>query len=75
MVELDYDLCDFPIPYQNKDCIKNWFDFNDSTISPILPGKLQSQFGGSSENAYILIYRRKTPSDVKLSSPEVPLYW
>jgi len=75
VVELDFDMCDFPIAYQNKDCIYNWFDFNDSTVTPILPGKLQSQFGGSSENAYILMYRRKMPADIKIPIPEVPSYW
>jgi hypothetical protein len=39
--------------------VSNWFDFNDSTVTPILPGKLQNQFGGTRENAYMLIYRQK----------------
>jgi len=53
----EYDECDFPIPYSDKRLALNWFDFNDSTVTPILPGKLQSQFGGSNESAYMLVYR------------------
>lgn len=32
---------------------------NDSSVQPITVNRLQKQFGGSSENAYILIYRRR----------------
>jgi hypothetical protein len=28
------------LPYSEKRCIEGWFDFNDSTVTPILPGKL-----------------------------------
>ena len=57
-VELDYDNCDFPIPYSCPSLTHNWFDFNDSSVTPILPGKLASMFGGSGQtNAYILVYR------------------
>lgn len=41
-VEYDFDQCDFPLPYSHKRLIEGWFDFNDSTVTPILPGKLQS---------------------------------
>ena len=60
-IELNYDECDFPLPYSEKRCIEGWFDFNDSTVTPILPGKLQSMYGNGSggENAYILVYRQK----------------
>ena len=46
-VELDYDLCDFPIAYSKASLAHNWFDFNDSSVTPILPGKLAAMFGGS----------------------------
>ncbi|CDW84271.1 ubiquitin carboxyl-terminal hydrolase 40 [Stylonychia lemnae] len=58
-VEYNYDECDFPIPYSDRRLINNWYDFNDSQVTPLLPGKLQSQFGGSSENAYMLVYRQR----------------
>lgn len=50
-------MCDFPIAYSKVDLIKNWFEFNDSTVTSILPGTLQSTFGGSGGSAYMLIYR------------------
>lgn len=51
----------------------HWFDFNDSSVSPILSGniffastgthvlteEIASQYGGKSECAYMIIYRRK----------------
>ena len=63
-IEYDYDECDFPIPYSERRLVEGWFDFNDSSVTPILPGKLQSQFGNGngSENAYILVYRQKKMS-------------
>jgi hypothetical protein len=41
-VVYDYDECDFPLPYSEKRLIENWYDYDDSTVTPILPGKLQS---------------------------------
>ena len=38
--ELDYTKCDFPIPYSDIELGKHWFDFNDSTVTPIMPGQL-----------------------------------
>jgi hypothetical protein len=59
--------------------IEGWYDFNDSTVSPILPGKLQSQFGNaSSENAYILVYRQKKMCSELVANkqqPEIPQYF
>lgn len=62
--------------------VEGWYDFNDSGVTPILPGKLQSQFGGSSENAYMLVYKQKKLVDQsesligeKQKRPEVPQYW
>lgn len=57
-VELDYDLCDFPVAYSKPSLVQNWFEFNDSTVRPIMPGTLQNTFGGNSDNAYMLIYRQ-----------------
>ena len=80
VVEYDYDLCDFPIQYSEKRLIEGWFDFNDSCVSPILPGKLQSQFGNGSsgESAYILIYRQKKMcAEIAQANakPNIPEYW
>ena len=57
--DLNYDMCDFPIPYSCPELATNWFDFNDSTVRPIMPGTLQTMFGGTSANAYMLIYRQR----------------
>jgi hypothetical protein len=79
-IEYNYDECDFPLPYSEKRLIEGWYDFNDSSVTPILPGKLQSQFGNGSggENAYILIYRQKKMcQDIakEKSKPTYPDYW
>ena len=58
-VELDFDLCDFPVAYSKEDLVKNWFEFNDSTVTAIMPGTLQNTFGGHSGSAYMLIYRQR----------------
>lgn len=54
-----FDDLEFPIPFKNNDLAKNWFDFNDSMVKPISVNRIQKQFGGSNESAYILIYRQK----------------
>lgn len=51
-----FDETDYPIPYTNKQLLDRWFDFDDSNVVPIQGGRLQTQFGGGRENAYILIY-------------------
>ena len=33
--ELDYDSCDFPIAYSDKRLVEDWFEFNDSHVTPI----------------------------------------
>lgn len=60
--ELDFSMCDFPLPYSRQDLVQNWYQFNDSTVTPIQPGVLQSKFGGNNHdgNAYMLVYRQKT---------------
>ena len=57
--EFDYNMCDFPISYKDKSAAKNWFEFNDSTVTPIMPGTLQKGFGGNSTSAYMLVYRQR----------------
>ena len=69
-------MCDFPIPYSSPELATNWFDFNDSTVRPIMPGTLQTMFGGTSANAYMLIYRqRKISRGEGLKKPKTPDYW
>lgn len=69
MVELDFTKCDFPIPYSEKRLVEDWFEFNDSSVTPIYPGILQSKFGGNNSDgsAYMLVYRSKqmNPADKK----------
>lgn len=73
-VEMDFDLCDFPIPYSEKRLVQNWFEFNDSTVTPIMPGTLQSTFGGHRGSAYMLIYRQRKLQET-LKPAEIPGYW
>jgi len=53
--------------------VQRWFDFNDSTVRPIFPGTLQTMFGGTSANAYMLVYRQRKLNAVQ--KPAVPDYW
>jgi hypothetical protein len=64
---MDFDECDHPIPYNNKELSKNWFVFDDTSVLPIRVGKLRKQFQ-SNENAYMLFYIRKT----ELINPSLP---
>ena len=55
---LDFSKCDYPIPYSHPRLIENWYDFNDSGVTPIQGGTIQSKFGGAHDgNAYMLVYR------------------
>jgi ubiquitin C-terminal hydrolase len=65
---LNFDDCDHPIEYLNKDLSKNWFDFNDTSITPIRVGRIQKQFQ-SSESAYVLFYMKKNVSVNKVIAP------
>lgn len=40
IIELDYSLCDFPLPYSEQRLVENWYEFNDSTVVPIQRGVL-----------------------------------
>ena len=42
IIELDYSLCDFPLPYSEQRLVENWYEFNDSSVIPIQRGNLQS---------------------------------
>ena len=50
----------YPISYNNIELGTGWFDFNDSSVSPIHLKELVKQFGGSSESGYLLMYRSKS---------------
>ena len=73
--KIDYN-GDFPLPYKNPELGKNWYEFNDSFVRPIVAGRLESQFGNgsSNQNAYILIYKRKNDKDV-VEYENIPDYW
>ena len=73
--ELNYDECDFPLPYENKDLRKGWFDFDDESVNAIPFGRLQKQFGSLNENAYMLVYKQKKLTH-KFSDPmHIPECW
>ncbi len=55
--------------YKNKNLSKKWFDFNDTSITPIQVGKLQKQFK-SNESAYILFYAKKNLNPDKPKPPQ-----
>ena len=75
VVELNFDECDFPFAYNNPKLQRGWFDFNDESVIPIPFGRLQTQFGGSNESAYMLIYKRKTLSSNYADPFSIPAYW
>lgn len=54
-----YDKVEFPFKFKNEELKFHWFDFDDSTVRPIPHNRIQYQFGGTMENAYILIYRQR----------------
>lgn len=72
---MDFDLCDFPVAYSDKRLVSDWFEFNDSTVTPIMPGTLQNTFGGHSGSAYMLIYRQRKLNSEASSSIDIPTYW
>ena len=71
MKDLDYSKCDFPVPYSNRENLKHWFNFNDSSVEPLMPGSLQKIFGGSATNAYVLIYRTRKSMEDAASQPPI----
>ncbi len=68
--KLNFDQCDHPLTYSNKNLSKQWFDFNDTSITPIRVGRIQKQFQ-SSESAYILFYMKKS---VIVNKTVAPIY-
>lgn len=69
---LDYE--DFPNSCHNPGLLNDWYDFNDSSVTPIKSGKLIKQYGGSHETGYMLIYRN-VKLNSNLSLTEIPDYW
>jgi hypothetical protein len=56
--KLNFDECEYPIAFENKELANNWFCFDDTSIFPIRVGRLIKQFK-SSESAYVLFYIKK----------------
>jgi hypothetical protein len=56
--KLNFDECEYPIPYANIELANNWYCFDDTSILPIRVGRLIKQFK-SSESAYVLFYMKK----------------
>ena len=67
-----FDEVPFPFEFTNQDLKVDWFEFNDSVVTSIPMNRLQYQFGGTPENAYILIYRQKVLNK-KLDSLEIKI--
>lgn len=61
-------LFNFRAPNNFGNLNQNWFDFNDSRVSPIVVKDIEKQFAGK-ESAYMLFYRRKS-----LLRPEEGIY-
>ena len=70
---MNYDECGFPLPYTNKSLGENWFEFNDSVITPIRIGRLQKVFK-SKTSAYMLFYSKKSNSSYSSSQLSPPQY-
>lgn len=60
-------------PPSNSELLEGWFDFDDERVRAIRAEDLSAEFGGSSETAYILIYR-KVEMD-RMEQPMIPPYW
>lgn len=74
--ELNFDECDHPLEYNDKDLSTHWFEFNDTSVLPIPIGRLQKQFGNSNESAYMLVYKQKTMCEnAKNMKISLPQYW
>lgn len=74
-IEFNYDECDFPLPYVNKELREGWFDFDDESITEIPFGRLRKQFGSLNESAYMLIYKQKKLVPVFADPMLVPECW
>ena len=64
----------FPPPTSVNPALQTgWFDFDDERVRAIPVDSLSAEYGGSSETAYILIYRKV--SLVSVETPMIPVYW
>ena len=59
---------EIPKPEDNDET-SGWYDFNDSSINSIPLKTLRTQFGGKSECAYMLVYRKRN-NDIKIEEDE-----
>ena len=50
----------------------DWYDFNDSNVTPISLNKLRKQFGGKTECAYMLVYRHRSLDNQSKNDIQVP---
>ena len=73
--EWNYEQCNFPLRYKYPGSAKNWFEFNDNSVTPVLPGTLQRGFGGNSTSAYMLVYRQRKLLKGRTGPIEIPEYW
>eukprot|EP00826_Nyctotherus_ovalis_P048897 TRINITY_DN581_c0_g1_i1.p1 TRINITY_DN581_c0_g1~~TRINITY_DN581_c0_g1_i1.p1 ORF type:complete len:525 (-),score=189.01 TRINITY_DN581_c0_g1_i1:1265-2839(-) len=74
-IEFNYDECDFPLPYANKELRQGWFDFDDESVTEIPFGRLQKQFGSLNESAYMLVYKQKKLTPIFADPTLVPECW
>ncbi|KAJ4454772.1 putative ubiquitin carboxyl-terminal hydrolase 7 [Paratrimastix pyriformis] len=53
-----------------------WYDFNDSSVRPITAREIVATYGGKTESAYILLYRRRdyrpTPESLLVPVDQTP---
>ena len=64
-----FDNKPYPISYKNKTLGDNWYEFNDTIISPIPIGRLQKSFKGRA-SAYMLFYvKAKQEEKVQVLNP------
>ena len=67
-----FDNKPYPIKYNNKSLGENWYEFNDSIVTPIPLGRLQKSFKGRA-SAYMLFYV-KAKQDEKIEVLNPPDY-
>ena len=63
------------MPYSNKENANHWFEFNDSSVKPIMPGTLEKGFGGNETSAYLLVYRQRKVETSRTGPVDIPDYW
>lgn len=55
-----FDEAEYPFPFKNQGLRYGWYEFNDAKVRPITISDVANQFGGKSESAYLLAYRRRS---------------